>query len=283
MADLAKYQRDLQRFDQSYAKEAIKEPINFWGLAGFAVAAAYSFSVIPLLIALIAEIAYVMVLPNLPWYRQLVQTREKQRLFRAAKDARERLIKTFTPREREAVEYLRWLKEKIQDNYKKFTGAAALPSNLRTLDQRWEDFVDLLDVYRRRKQHLKSINRQAVHNQLSQAYRAAESATDEKTKRIQQTNVEILKRRIASFDEIERSVKLVEGQLQSIENFFSYLNDEIVTMSTPEKFSLLDFEQLSDSIAMTKQMLDQTADEVGALDAYNRQMGNYELLPGSNS
>jgi hypothetical protein len=283
MADLAKYQRELQRFEHSYAKEAVKEPVNFWGLAGFAVAAAYSFSVIPLLIALIAELAYIMVLPNLPWYRQLVQTREKQRLFKAARDAREKLIKTFTPREREAVEYLRWLKEKIQDNYRKFTGAASLPSNLRSLDQRWEDFVDLLDVYRRRKQHLKSINRQAVHNQLSQAYRAAESATDEKTKRIQQTNVEILKRRIASFDEIEQSVKLVEGQLQSIENFFSYLNDEIVTISTPEKFSLLDFEQLSDSIAMTKQMLDATADEVGALDAYNRQMGNYELLPGSNS
>ena len=284
MADLAKYQRDLQRFQTSYMKEAVKEPFNFWGLAGFAVAAAYSQSVIPLLIALIAEIVYIMVVPNLPYYRQLVQKREKQRLLQASRTAREKLIKTFTPREREAVEYLRWLKEKIQDNYKKFTGAGTLPSNLRTLDQRWEDFVDLLDVYRRRKQHLKSINRQAVHNQLSQAYRAAENAgADEKTKRIQQTNVEILKRRIASFDEIERSVKLVEGQLQSIENFFSYLNDEIVTMSTPEKFSLLDFEQLSDSIAMTKQMLDATADEVGALDAYNRQMGNYELLPGSNS
>jgi hypothetical protein len=284
MADLAKYQRDLQRFQTSYMKEAVKEPFNFWGLAGFAVAAAYTQSIWPLLLALIAEVVYIMVVPNLPYYRQLVQKREKERLFLAGKTAREKLIKTFTPREREAVEYLRWLKEKIQDNYKKFTGAATLPSNLRTLDQRWEDFVDLLDVYRRRKQHLKSINRQAVHNQLSQAYRAAENAgADEKTKRIQQTNVEILKRRIASFDEIERSVKLVEGQLQSIENFFSYLNDEIVTMSTPEKFSLLDFEQLSDSIAMTKQMLDATADEVGALDSYNRQMGNYELLPGSNS
>lgn len=282
MADLAQYQRDLQKFNTSYLKEAVKEPINFWGLAGFAVAAAYSFSVIPLLIAIIAEIAYVMVVPNLPAYRSLVQRREKERLLIAAKTAREKLIKSFTPREREAVEYLRWLKEKIQDNYRKFTGAGSLPSNLKTLDQRWEDFVDLLDVYRRRKQHLKSINRQAVHNQLSQAYRAAESATDEKTKRIQQTNVEILKRRIASFDEIEQSVKLVEGQLQSIENFFSYLNDEIVTMSTPEKFSLLDFEQLSDSIAMTKQMLDATADEVGQLDAYNRQMGNYELLPEGN-
>lgn len=282
MADLAKYQQNLAKFNTSYAKEAVKEPVNFWGLAGFAVAAAYTGSVIPLLIALAVEMIYILLVPNLPWYRQLVQTREKERLFLASRNAREKLIKTFTPREREAVEYLRWLKEKIHDNYKKFTGAAQLPSNLRTLDQRWEDFVDLLDVYRRRKQHLKSINRQAVHNQLSQAYRAAESSTDDKTKRVQQTNVEILKRRIASFDEIERSVKLVEGQLQSIENFFSYLNDEIVTMSTPEKFSLLDFEQLSDSIAMTKQMLDATADSVGALDSYNREMGNYELLPSSN-
>jgi len=282
MADLAQYQRDAQKFNTSYLKEAVKEPINFWGLAGFAVAAAYSFSVIPLLIAIIFEIAYAMVVPNLPAYRALVQRRERTRMLTAAKSAREKLIKSFTPREREAVEYLRWLKEKIQDNYKKFTGAASLPSNLVTLDQRWEDFVDLLDVYRRRKQHLKSINRQAVHNQLSQAYRAAETSTDEKTKRIQQTNVEILKRRISSFDEIESSVKLVEGQLQSIENFFSYLNDEIVTMSTPEKFSLLDFEQLSDSIAMTKQMLDATADEVGALDAYNREMGNYQLLAEGN-
>ena len=283
MADLAKYQQDLQRFNSSYMKEAVKEPYNFWGLAGFAIAAAYSGSVIPLLLALVAEAIYLVVVPNLPTYRQMVLRRHNQRMKELHRSSREKLIKSFTPREREAVEYLRWLKDKIQDNYKKFTGARELPSNLTTLDRRWEDFVDLLDVYRRRKQHLKSINRQAVHNQLSQAYRATENAGDEKTRRIQQTNVEILKRRIASFDEIERSVKLVEGQLQSIENFFSYLNDEIVTMSTPEKFSLLDFEQLSDSIAMTKQMLDATADDVGQLDAYNRAMGNYELLPEGKS
>jgi hypothetical protein len=282
MADLAKYQREVARFNTKYVKEAAKEPYNFWGLAGFAIAAAYTGSVIPLLVALICEAVYLIILPTLPMYRLSVNERERKRLRELNRAGRERLIKTFTPREREAVEYLRWLKDKIQDNYKKFAGARELPTNLRGLDQRWEDFVDLLDVYRRRKQHLKSINRQAVHNQLSQAFRAAESSGDEKTRRIQQTNVEILKRRIASFDEIERSVKLVEGQLQSIENFFSYLNDEIVTMSTPEKFSLLDFEQLSDSIAMTKQMLDATADSVGALDSYNREVGNYELLPEGN-
>jgi hypothetical protein len=283
MADLAKYRQEISKFNTKYLSEAVKEPVNFWGLAGFAVAAAYTQSIIPLFIALIFELIYIFVVPNLPTYRQLVNTRERERVRSLNKATRERLIKSFTPREREAVEYLRWQKDKIQENYHKFTGARELPSNLTTLNQRWEDFVDLLDVYRRRKQHLKSINRQAVSNQLAQAFRAAENSGDEKTRRVQQTNVEILKRRLASFDELERSVKLVEGQLQSIENFFGYLNDEIVTMSTPEKFSLLDFEQLSDSIAMTKQMLDATSDSVGALDSYNREMGNYELLPNSNS
>ena len=284
MPDIAKYQQGIERFNSSYAKEAVKEPVNFWGLAGFAVAAAYTQSVIPLLIALLCELIYLVVVPALPAYRQLVNRRKKEELFALNKATREKLIKTFTPREREAVEYLKWQKNKILENYFKFTGSRELPSNLTSLDQRWEDFVDLLDVYKRRKSHLKSINRQAVHNQLSQAFRAAENSPDEKTKRVQQTNVEILKRRLASFDELERSVKLVEGQLQSIENFFGYLNDEIVTMSTPEKFSLLDFEQLSDSIAMTKQMLDATSDAMGALDAHNRAMGNYELLlPNSNS
>lgn len=284
MADLAKYKKEIDRLNTTYAKEALKEPANFWGLAGFAVAAAYTQSIIPLLVAIFCEIAYMIVLPSLPWYRKLVNQREQERVLQLNKATRKKLINTFSPREREAVEYLRWQKDKIQDNYVKFTGARQLPDNLHSLEQRWEDFVDLLDVYRRRKQHLKSINRQAVHNQLSQAFRAMENAgDDEKTKRIQQTNVEILKRRLASFDELERSVKLVEGQLQSIENFFGYLNDEIVTMSTPEKFSLLDFEQLSDSIAMTKQMLDSTSDSLGALDAYNREMGNYELLPNSNT
>jgi hypothetical protein len=279
MADIQRYKNELARFNSGYTKEALKEPANFWGLAGFAVAAAYAGSVIPLLIGLLAEVVYMLAVPNTSWYRDIVNSRFRKTAVEDAKTAREKLIRSFTPREREAVEYLRWQKDRIIENYQKFTGSRSVPPDLLSLEQRLEDFIDLLDVYRRRKQHLKSINRQAVHNQLSQAFRAAESSADEKTKRVQETNGEILKRRLASFDDIERSVKLVEAQLQSIENFFGYLNDEIVSITTPEKFSLLDFRQLSDSIAMTKQMLEETADSVGALDSYNRENGNYDFIP----
>ncbi len=269
---------DFPKINVDYVKEALKEPANFWGLAGFAVAAAYTMSPIPLAAALVAEGAYLATVPATTLYRRLVQDRRRKQL-RAARDRqREQLIKAFDPREREAVEYLRYLKNQIYSNYRKFAGGQDLPHNISTLDQRWEDFVDLLDVYRRRKNHLRSINRQAVQNQLTQAYRQMEAAPDDRTKRVQQANVEILKRRVGAFDDLEKSVKVVEGQLQSIENFFGLVNDQIVTLPTPERVSQLDFEQLSDSIAMTRQMLEATSDELHALDNHNREMGNYDLL-----
>ena len=269
---------EFPKIDLKYVKEAFKEPINFWGMAGFAVAAAYVQDITPLVAALATETVYLATVPASNIYRRLVDKREKQRLLKLREQQREAQIKLFDPREREAVEYLRWMKNQIYSNYKKFTGTKQIPHNIQSLDQRWEDFVDLLDVYRRRKHHLRSINRQAVQNQLVQAERSVEAAKDDRERRIQQANVEILKRRVAAFNDIERSVKLVEGQLQSIENFFGLVNDQVVTLPTPERVSSLDFEQLSDSIAMTKQMLEETSDTFAALDSHNRDIGNYQLL-----
>ncbi|HYY57797.1 MAG TPA: hypothetical protein VE842_10735 [Pyrinomonadaceae bacterium] len=269
---------DYSKINFQYLKEAVKEPVNFWGMAGFAVAAAYTQSIIPLGAAIAAEGLYLATVPASALYRRLVDGRQKARLRQLRDRQREEMIKGFDPREREAVEYLRWMKNQIYSNYRKFTGTKEIPLNIQSLDQRWEDFVDLLDVYRRRKNHLRSINRQAVQNQLTQAERAVESSPDVRARRVQQANVEILKRRVAAFNDLERSVNLVEGQLQSIENFFGLVNDQVVTLPTPERVSALDFEQLSDSIAMTKQMLEETSDTFSALDSHNRDLGNYDML-----
>ena len=278
---------EFPKIDLKYLKEAFNEPLNFLGLVSFGIIGVYTFAsagdVIPLAAGLAAETVYLVTVPASSIYRRLVDRREKQRLLKLRDQQREAAIKLFDPREREAVEYLRWMKNQIYSNYKKFTNAKQIPSNILSLDQRWEDFVDLLDVYRRRKHHLRSINRQAVQNQLIQAERSVEHSKDDRERRIQQSNVEILKRRVAAFQDIERSVKLVEGQLQSIENFFGLVNDQVVTLPTPERVSALDFEQLSDSIAMTKQMLEETSDTFAALDSHNRDMGKFELLLSNSS
>jgi hypothetical protein len=265
-------------FRISYVREALKEPINIGALLLAGAAAAYSATTglleptIILASALVAEGAYLVTVPASNLYRRIVERRSRHLQDEWRRKQRLELIKTFDPREREAVDYLSWMKGQISSNFQKFARLKEVPPQIRELETTWEAFVDLLDEYRRRKNHLRSINRQAIENQLRQAERAAEF-TDETTKPLHEKNVAILRRRLQTFDDIERSVKRVEAQLQMIENFFGLVNDQVVTMPTPEHISALDFDTLLSSIETTKEMLQQTAPVVSQLDALDREAG----------
>jgi hypothetical protein len=267
----------------SYLKEAVKEPLNIWAIvlfvamAVFAVTAAPDFAFLqwlawwgPLAAGAAAEALYLTTVPNTPGYRRLVGQRTRRRALAERNRRREDLVKTFDPREREAVEYLRWMKNQIYQNYKKFTGVSEVPESIETLDVYWESYVDLLDTYRRRKNHMRSINRQTIQNQIQQAERAIATAPDDDTRRLYQTNLEFLQKRMKTYEDIERSMKRVEAQLQSIESFFGLVNDQVITMPTPEHISSLDFESLLSSIELTKEILDETAPIMNQLDLSER-------------
>src|SRR5882724_2387084 len=253
----------------SYIKEALKEPVNIWSMVGFAAAAAYMQSPIPLVAALVTEATYLATVPASNMYRKLVERRALKQQLESRNKTREELIKTFDPREREAVEYLRWMKNQIYQNYKKFTRLRQVPIDIQRLDSLWESFVDLLDIYRRCKQHLRTINRQAIQNQVTQAERSV-SASDDITRPLYERNLEILRKRLQTMDDIERVVKRIEAQLQSIENFFGLVNDQVVTMPTPEHLSTLDFDSLLSSIEMTKEILQETAPMMSTIDGIER-------------
>jgi hypothetical protein len=276
----------------SYIKEAVKEPLNIWAivlfvaLAVFAVTAAPDFAFLqwlawwgPLAAGAVMEALYLSTVPNTPGYRRLVDQRTRRRALAERNRRREELVKTFDPREREAVEYLRWMKNQIYQNYKKFTGVTEVPERIETLDVYWESYVDLLDTYRRRKNHMRSINRQTIQNQIQQAERAIATAPDDDTRRLYQTNLEFLQKRMKTYDDMERSMKRVEAQLQSIESFFGLVNDQVITMPTPEHISSLDFESLLSSIELTKEILDETAPIMNQLDLSERSSSTSQGRP----
>lgn len=263
-------------FKISYIKEALKEPVNIGGLLLAGAAAVYSATTSfldPTLVlagALIAEGAYLATVPASSFYRRIVDRRSRHLIDAHRRKQRMEMIKQFDPREREAVEYLSWMKNQIASNYKKFARISEEPHQIRELETTWESFVDLLDEYRRRKNHLRTINRQAVENQLRTAERTMQFA-ESATRPLHEKNVEILRRRLQTFDDIERSVKRVEAQLQMIENFFGLVNDQVVTMPTPEHILSMDFDSLLSSIEMTKEILQQTAPIMGQIDSLNRE------------
>lgn len=259
----------------SYIKEALKEPVNIAGLLLTGLGALYGMTMgidptIVLGAGLLAEGAYLATVPASTMYRRIVDRRSRGQLDETRKQQRMELIKTFDPREREAVQYLSWMKEQIASNFKKFTRLDEDPPQLRELETTWEAFVDLLDEYRRRKMHLRSTNRQTVENQIRQAERTWQQA-DETTKPLHEKNLEILRRRLQTFDDIEKSVKRVEAQLQMIENFFSLVNDQVVTMPSAEHIAALDFDGLLSQIEVTRSILQETAPVMTQLDSLNRE------------
>ena len=273
----------------SYVKEAIKEPFNIWGLViivALAVFAATNPGFLGTFLlywilagGAVAEGLYLATVPNTPGYRRIVNQRMQRRELADRSRRRDELIKTFDPREREAVEYLRWMKNQIYQNYQKFTHVASIPDRIQMLDLYWESYVDLLDTYRRRKNHMRSINRQTIQNQIQQAQRSISQAPDDDTRRLYTTNLEFLQKRMQTYDDIERSMKRVEAQLQSIESFFGLVNDQVITMPTPEHISSLDFESLLSSIELTKEILDETAPVINQLDVAERSISQTPRPP----
>ncbi len=256
----------------NYIKEALKEPINIWSMVAFTALGVYTQDITPLAMGAVVEVGYLAIVPASSFYRRIVEGRERKKLSEQRDRLREEMIKSFDPREREAVEYLRWMHRQICSNYKKFTRSKDVPlqidSNLQTM---WESFVDLLDMYRRRKNHMHTINKQVVQNQIMQIERQLLSC-DESTRQLLERNLDILRQRLKTFDDIEKSVKRVEAQLQSIENFFGLVNDQVVTMPTPENISSIDFDSLLSSIEMTKAILEETSPMVGALGTVDRSL-----------
>ncbi len=263
----------------SYIQSALKEPLNIGALILAAAGTAYAswFGAVDGAVVaagvIVSEAAYLAIVPASYFYRRIVDRRTRHLLHQERHRKRQELIKTFDPREREAVEYLSWMKGQIASNFRKFARLNEDPPQLHELETAWEAFVDLLDEYRRRKMHLRSINRQAVENQVRQAERTS-SQSDDATKPLHDKNVEILRRRLNTFDDIERSVKRVEAQLQMIENFFGLVNDQVVTMPGPEYMSTLDFDTLISSIESTREMLQHTAPIMSQLDSFNNAPGS---------
>jgi hypothetical protein len=265
----------------NYVKEAAKEPYNIWGLVLFIAAAVFAasggagdilsnFAWLFLVAGAGAEVLYLMTLPSTPGYRRLVDRRARQKELVERQRQRDQLITTFDPREREAVQYLSWMRKQVYDNYQKFTRGTLLPERIQTLDVFWESYVDMLDTYRRRKNHLRSTNLNQIRNQIQQTERSIAQAPDDTTRRLFEQNMEFLQKRLQNYTSMETSMKRVEAQLQSIESFFQLVNDEVMTMQSPEQITSLDFDSLLSSIELTKEILEETAPVMSQIDAADR-------------
>src|SRR5436853_2164372 len=107
----------------SYVKEALKEPLNIWGLVVCVAAAVYTSTVghtdlswIPLAGGTALESLYLATLPATTAYRRVVARRARRPALADPSPPRGALITEFDPPGRGGVAYPRWLENAIYSN-----------------------------------------------------------------------------------------------------------------------------------------------------------------------
>jgi TIR domain len=174
----------------------------------------------------------------------------------------EKLIGTFDPREREAVEYIRWIKKGILTDYtERVRSEQRQPHpSLQGIEIAFESFIEFLDAYRRLKNYLRATNRKSIETRMEK----------EKNTLLQldQTNgdspyLELLRKQLSSIDNIERRINRIETQLKLIEEFFTLMQGHGAILrvggrsSSFEKLLETDLEVVLTQITTTKESLEE--------------------------
>jgi hypothetical protein len=197
-------------------------------------------------------------------------------LFNNPKDEqhkdREKLIKMFPHREREACEYLRWLIGQIiescnSQNYPQ----ESIDKLKRNLDFVLGVFVELLGKYIRRKDFLATTNRELWINQIKirkeqiEELEKYEEESSKLTINLQKENILLLEERLNLIDELNNSVLPLEAQLQMIEILIGLTHTKSIEVSDKQDILVKDFNSVLDKIHSTYEFLDKTEYLIGKL------------------
>ncbi|MCK6550276.1 hypothetical protein L6R52_30855 [Myxococcota bacterium] len=110
-----------------------------------------------------------------------------------------------------------------------------LKEELDKMDQLVESFVDLMVSSHRYEQYLDGVDSNELERDMARYQKQMDRAQDEEAQRLASKNLEVLTQRREKIAEIRRFVQKAHGQMDLIENTFSLLGDQIVTMRSPKE------------------------------------------------
>lgn len=201
------------------------------------------------------------------------RARRNKRLLRSRaaayieKRQRGRRLGALTRSARVAVEGLRTEKRNIYE--RSSMAGQGLADVLARLEGYETDFIDLLYQFQVRGERLKEIRERGLDEERGELEReraklegsgAKETLLGQRTRAALDQQETLLRRQEETAREMEASMTLIKTQAGNIRRMFALVHDQVTTMPVGVDWSgnLRDFEQLSDTIQMTKQALEGT-------------------------
>ncbi|WIG92489.1 hypothetical protein [Myxococcus sp. SDU36] len=218
----------------NYIKAAFMMPANLVGLGTAAASAAMTGEPLPMLVALGLEGLYLGVMSSMKRFQRAVRanTLDDPEAARKALDA---LQADLAPSQREHYQQLVGLKEKILANYRKLPGGKVLEADSEPrLDALLTSFLRLISTLNQYRTYLNSSDREHLQREVAELEADLARETSPRLKDVKQNRVDILRKRLARFEQAGESREVVSHQLAGIEDLMRLTHEQSVAIRDPE-------------------------------------------------
>ncbi|WP_163995299.1 hypothetical protein [Pyxidicoccus caerfyrddinensis] len=218
----------------NYIKAAFLMPANLVGLGTAAASAAMTGEPLPMLVALGLEGLYLGVLSSMSRFQRAVRAKTPDDP-EAARKAVDALQSDLAPSQREHYQQLLGLKEKILANYRKLPGGKVLEADSEPrLDALLTSFLRLISTLNQYRAFLNSSDREHLERDVRELEEDLARETNPRLKDVKANRVDILRKRLARFEQAGESREVVSHQLAGIEDLMRLTHEQSIAIRDPE-------------------------------------------------
>jgi hypothetical protein len=223
----------------NFLKAAFLMPANLVGLVTAAASSALTGEPLPALVALGVEGVYLVGALSSSRFKRAVRSRDLDTGDEeSAGQQVESLLKELAPSQREHYQQLVGLKEKILVNYARLPGGRVLAaSSEQRLDTLLTSFLRLIAALNQYRAYLHPAERQSLERDVRSLESELAGEDNARIREAKERRLEILKRRLARFEQAEESREVVSHQLASIEDLMRLTHEQSIAIRDPESVS----------------------------------------------
>jgi hypothetical protein len=145
------------------------------------------------------------------------------------------LLGELAPSQREHYQTLVGLKEKILENYRRLPAGKSLASDSEPrLDALLTSFLRLVSALNHHRTYLNSTDREQLEKELRELEAEVAQEANPRLKDVKEKRLEILRKRVARFQQAGESREVVSHQLAGIEDLMRLTHEQSITIRDPE-------------------------------------------------
>lgn len=274
--------KQLSKWD--YIKSAFKEKLNIGAL--FIIVLGFFFggnlSIPFLIVGGGIEFLYLLIVPGLNGYKQLVKRRIQQKEYEKKKQESKKLLSRLSTDQKLRYKRLQRMKNKLQnaedeigeDNF------SLISDDLMKLDYLLHSFLELSSIAQKYKRHLRRTNLMDLKKDKENLVKKLESDTSvqqsARAKKMIKRNISIVDKRIDRLKKIKSNLQAIDAQIETIEDTFGLLHDQILMFGSHEEVSS-DIENLVSNVETTEEAVKEANsafDEFNLLESHEKLKKN---------